>query len=278
MDLADYNYACNNEKKVFAEKAYAFVEAFKRNTSGSVREELIKLYKEDGIYDGENNTLFHLNLDIPYEDVAFLLRDPSLRRAFFSCNENEQTGFSYLFYGDFFSEPQKRKYDDFFACFSHEDNEFKSKLMISFYEQMQTKIVEHYTWLFPLIAKHKMNAPELDFHILNILGFGIYEIYYTPLYNHEGFYNDLKKCYPDKSMGIFLYGSSNVTIIEDIINNLNNVDEISKFVDNLEQYEHIVRTEWSKEMLVKRKVEVEKEQLSKKMNTPTQDKTSLLRI
>lgn len=273
MDLAD-----NNEKKAFADKAYTFVEEFKINKAESIREDLIKTYKEDRIYDVENNTLFHLNLDIPYEDVAFLLRDPSLRRAFFNYNENEQDGFSYLFHGDFFSEPQKRKYDDFFACFSHEDKEFKSKLIICFYEQMQTKMVEHYTWLFPLIAKHKMNAPELDFHILNILGFGIYEIYYTPLYDHEGFYNDLKKCYPDKSMTIFLYGSSNLTIIEDIINNLNNVEEISKVFDNLEEYQHIVRTDWSKEMLVKRKVEVEKEQLSKTMNTSNQGKKSLLRI
>lgn len=278
MNLSGDDYIYNNENKIFAEKAYAFIEALKKNKSEPVREELIKAYKEGRIYDEKDNTLFHLNLDIPYEDVVFLLKDPSLRRAFFKCNENEQDGFSYLFHGDFFSEPQRRKYDHFFACFSHEDNEFKSKLMISFYENMQTKIVENYTWLFPLIAKHNMNAPELDFHILNILGFGIYEIYYTPLYNNEGFYNDLKKCYPDKSMTIFLYGSSNVTIIEDIINNLNNVHEISKVVDNLEEYKHIVRADWSKEKLVKRKVEVEKEQLSKTMNTSNQGKTPLLRI
>lgn len=278
MDLADYNYACNNEKKAFADKAYAFVEEFKRNKSESIREDLIKTYKEDRIYDVENNTLFHLNLDIPYEDVAFLLRDPSLRRAFFNYNENEQDGFSYLFHGDFFSEPQRRKYDHFFACFSHEDKEFKSKLMISFYENMQTKIVENYTWLFPLIAKHKMNAPELDFHILNIFGFEIYENHYSPLYNNEGFYNDLKKCYPDKPMTIFLYGSSNASIIEDIIKNLNNVEQIIIEINNIEKYEHIVRTDLSKEMLIKRQIKVEKEQINKAIQSSSQSKASPPRI
>lgn len=248
------------EDKTFYHSCKEFIEDLSMINDIEEKRKFIKDYDMGITYNSRNQSLFSLQINISHIDIRFMLEEKKFRDAFFFNDEKNHNGIEYLWNKDFFENPEKEKFDNFFSIFAHEDVHFKTEMLKIFYDKANEIMEKNYTWILPLIEKYNFNDPEINVNLVNITGKGLLNGDYSNLNNDKNFYKMIKKVYPKKYTMYFLLGSSNEEILKETIDDITTSERISVILNNLKN-SSLARNPNVEADLLAKKISIEKEQL-----------------